>query len=290
MKRILPAVAAVLALSTTLFSSCGKSDSDSEREDSIAFDTLVHKMDFDLQMLSAAQSYEVTDDTLNFHIVISAEVQWPVRIGNNNITSLQDSIVAYCFPEQLTDAQHPFKVRHAMVNYVRDVNATGVVDDGSEIKAISEVYPDSIGNYSVNLEGRVIDFGRRIIAYQIAEHSFLGGAHPNTASHILSYDLEQGRVITAEDIIPADRMNEFALVVMKQLAAQLGMSPAELRDALLSQVFTVSSDIYVTDSYVYVHYNPYEILPYAYGTINVEIAPYEVATLLTPYARRLLLE
>lgn len=48
--------------------------------------------------------------------------------------------------------------------------------------------------------------------------------------------------------------------------------------------------MYVLNGMLVFHYNPYDILPYSYGTIDVDVAPYQVKDFLTPEATRMLID
>lgn len=281
----LMAAVVIAASAVASMTSCGKSDASHGDTDSIAaLDTLVHRMDINLQELSAARSYHISIDTSVYNLTVTADVQWPEKIGDYSIKTFQDSIMSGCFGPGRDN------IDKAIVNYVADISPLGITDENSIVKPVDKVFPTSPTNFTVDLNAKMLEFGKRVLVYQIVYQDFLGGAHPNTYSNILSYDLEQGKIVNGSDLIASDKINEFTMVVMKQLAAQLEMSPAQLRENLLSSNFSVSDDVYVADGFICVHYNPYEVLPYSFGTIDVRVSPYDVSQMLTPYARELLLD
>lgn len=286
MKRSFPALTAAIFAASSLFLSCsGSGHGSSSDTDSIAADTTLHELEIDLTVMSAVRSYAIDIDTNSYHLCLSADLQWPKKIGDYDIKPLQDSIVAYSFPNVTRES-----VKNAILAYVSDVTSTGLNDGGARITPIDRIYPDSINSFTVSLDARVLEFGKRLIAYQIAEYSYLGGAHPVTMSRTFTYDLQKKRVVGLNELIAPDKINDFTVAVMKQLAAQLDITPTELRESLLSPSFTVSDDVYCADGYIFVHYNPYQILPYSFGTIDVQMSPYEYQSLLTPYAREILLD
>ena len=70
----------------------------------------------------------------------------------------------------------------------------------------------------------------------------------------------------------------------------MAVSVKELDSELLVKPLPVSKDVYVLNGMLVFHYNPYDILPYSYGTIDVDVAPYQVRDYLTPEAYRMLVE
>lgn len=285
MKKILPALALASTIALTFFS-CNKSETtDNKSTDSTALiDSAVTVTEVDMQVLSIARGYEMTFDTTRLKLAMVANVQWPTEIGSYKMKTLQDSIIAICFP-----FCENIDVKKAMFNYVTDLNQTGLVDDASAITPIDKVYPDSVNNFSMQLDARVLELTENLVTYQVVESSYLGGAHPNVASRTFTFDLAKDKILTISDLIAQHKIDDFKVAVSKQLAEQLEMTPAALDDMLLVKPFTISSTIYCADGYIYVHYNPYELLPYSFGTIDVQISPLENEGLLTPYAKELLL-
>lgn len=285
MKKIFPALTLASLLALALFS-CNKSDSatDKTTDSTAVIDSAVTEVEVDMQVLSIARGYEMMFDTVKLKLAMVANVQWPTEIGNYKMTTLQDSIIAICFPLAEKTA-----VKKAMYNYVNDLNQTGLVDDASSITPIDKVYPDSVNNFSMQLDARILEFTENLITYQVVESSYLGGAHPNVASRTFTFDLAKNKILTISDLIAQHKIDDFKVAVSKQLAEQLEMTPAALDDMLLVKPFTISSTIYCADGYIFVHYNPYELLPYSFGTIDVQISPLENEGLLTPYAKELLL-
>lgn len=286
MKCLLSVIAITAAAGSILFSSCsGSKSTEDSMQDSLSADSVIHELEIDMTVMNAVRSYNIDVDTFSYHLALSADLQWPKKLGDYDIKPLQDSIVAYAFPNVTHES-----VKSAMVAYVSDVTSTGLSDRGAIVTPADKVYADSVNSYAISLDAKVVEFGKRLISYQISEYSYLGGAHPNTVSRTFSYDLKTKRVIGLNDLIARDKVNDFAVAVMKQLAMQLDMTPTALREALLTPGFSVSEDVYCVDGYIFVHYNPYQILPYVFGAIDVQMSPYENEALLTPYARELLLD
>ncbi len=286
MKKILLSIATVplFALSLTC---CSKStDGNSSAQDSIAMaDSLVSELEVDLKALSSAKSYALKFDSIEMKLAISSKIEWPEKISKYNITPLQDSILGFCFPEF-----QAFPIKVAMLKYVEDLEMTGITDDATSITPIDKIYPDSVSNFSMNLDARMMEITDKLVTYQITETSYLGGAHPNMVSRTFTYDLTNAKILNISDIIAQHKIDAFKTLVARQLADQLELTPAALDEMLLVKPLPLGKTIYCTDGNIYIHYNPYEILPHIFGATDVQISALENENMLTPYARQLLVE
>lgn len=286
MKKLLPAIATASLLALSLNCCSKSSSSHSSAEDSIAMaDSLVSELEVDLKILSTAKSYAIKFDSVEMKLAICSNIEWPEKISKYNISPLRDSLLTFCFPDFKN-----FPVKVAMMKYCENIDMTGFADETSSIVPLDKVYPDSVNNYSIKLDGRVVEISEKILTYQITETSYLGGAHPNLMSRSFTYDLNNGKIITISDLIAPHKVDAFKTLVAKQLADQLELTPAALDDMLLVKPLPISDIIYCTDGCIFIHYNPYEILPHIYGTIDVQISALENESILTPYGRQLLVE
>lgn len=282
MKKIFIAIAATAALSAAL-TGCGKAGKGNlSTNDSLGIDSIVKSVDIDLKILTASRSYDVDIDTSSYHLVMTASVQWPVKDGDFKLSALQDTIKAICFPPKAGD------ITHAIAQYVSDLSQTGLDSHEARITPTDRVYPDSVNSFNMSLNCRVMEFGQRLLTYQMVQNSYLGGAHPNTVSRTITFDLDRNRIISVDDLIDKNRLDDFYLAILKQLGEQFDLSATELRETLLVPSITGLGTVYLADGYIYMHYNPYDILPYSFGTIDVQLSPWQYDQLLTPYARELL--
>lgn len=277
--------AAAGILFTFSLSSCSGHNTSDASSDRSTIDTTLHATEIDMTVLSAVRSYALPDTaaTDSLYLSIAADMQWPKIIGHHDIKVLQDSIRRICFPSDARD-----DIEQALLSYVADIRQAGF--NSEDATSITRVVQENTNSYSISTTGKFLDFGKRLITYQAEKYAYLGGAHPNTSIKIFTFDLMRGKVITIKDLISAEKMPLFTIGLKKQLADQCELTIAELNQDLLVKEFTVSNDIYIEDGFIYVHYDPYEILPYSMGPINVEMSPYEYSSLLTPYGKELLLD
>lgn len=283
LKNLLVPTAASMIFS--LLASCNSGDGSSKNATEAAPAADITELDVSVSLMSAAKSYDIVIGQDSMHLVMSASVQWPQKMGNHDLKAFQDSILNFAFPQH-TSAD----VKQAIASYVNDVESTGLVEAGAVVKPCKETYPDNVNNYSCDIDARLLEFTDKMMTYQIVESTYLGGAHPNTASRSITYDFVNSTLLTLSNVIKSESLPAFADVVKRNLLQQLDMSEREFNQQMLADQFQVGQDIFIGDGSIYVHYNAYELLPYSYGTIDVMVSPYEVRDMLTPMAQKLLLD
>ncbi|MCM1483541.1 MAG: DUF3298 and DUF4163 domain-containing protein [Muribaculaceae bacterium] len=270
-------------MAISALSSC--STSDKTDGSSVAPAADITELDVSVSLMSAAKSYDIVLAGDSMHLVMSASVQWPQKIGNHDLSAFQDSIITFAFPQEKSR-----DIKNAIAGYVNDVESTGLIETGAVVTICKEAYPDNVNNYSCDIDARVLEFSDKMITYQIVESTYLGGAHPNTTSRALTYDFVNSTLLTLSNVIKPESIPAFTQIVKRNMLQQLDMSEAEFAEQTLAPTFTVGSDLFIGDGSIYVHYNTYEILPHSYGSIDVMVSPYEVRDMLTPIAQSLLIE
>lgn len=286
-KTILAMAALSMAATINLTSCSGGKASDSDSEESAFADTTLHAVDIDLTAYSIAKSFAITDSAAidSSFLALSADLQWPRKIGRHDIDNLHTAILKHAF-----NAGADADVKECVTTFVSDPVGVMELEGHVTVTPIGHVVPPGINSYYINMTGSFTDMGKQLLTYQINNSSFLGGPHPNYTSFIFTFDVNLDRVITLADLVSPEKTALFSIGAKKQLADQMGMSIAELNQSMLTSEFTLSDDIYISKGMIYIHYNPYEILPFSMGTIDIEMSPYEYSSLLTPYARELLLD
>lgn len=273
-------VAAIAA--TTLLGACSGNGTKKIDGDEVA------SFEIREQLKTASKSYRMiyaTGDTA--YITLTATVQWPVELGEYNLIALQDSII------NALGTKSPYNIDQAMSAYVNnsDMVCNGVDGTATAVDSIPPM-TDEINSYDIETTIKVTELNEQTVTYQIYNYSFTGGAHPNYAYTPFTYDLAAGKVLTFDSLFKPGSEKALRTLIEEALANQLGVSsPAKLGNAgiFMDQMF-VSRDVFISDGQIVFHYNPYDIGPYALGQIDVPLAPFVIENLLTPEARKLLLD
>ena len=238
---------------------------------------------------TAARSYRmVPEDDLKLtggYASLEVSVQWPEKMGDHSLKTLQDSIVAKTF-----GAVAPGKGIDALM--ARFVNDTGCFEmGGARFEPVDSVPSvDGEGALTVQLTARVAECSEQTVTYQIINSSYLGGAHPYTGITYFTYDLDNATVLTAANMFLPGSEDAVLGAVKDALARKFDTTPESLDEVgFFASQITWPGDPYIADGAIAFHYNPYEIAPYAMGQIDVSIDPSDIEEYLTPEVKALLM-
>lgn len=264
------------ALAVALLASCSGEQKQSSSSSQIS------NFEIDETIKTATQSYQAaaqadTLDPWSSRITLSTSIQWPMKFGDANIKALQDTIVSRAFSikgKSVDDAILAF------------LDNTDQFETGLKYEKV-----DSLSDPGMYLEvtARIIDMNTRTVTYQVQTSSFTGGAHPNSAIQPFSYDLKNGRVLTAADLFVEGSEPKLLKAIKESLAYEMNTSVDKLDDAgIFTSQLTYIGAPYINGDAIVFHYNPYEIAPYAAGMIDVNVWAPEIEDCLTPEAKSLL--
>lgn len=250
-----------------------ESDADGITTEPIAFD-----------IKTAERNYKISDTGLDyeFYLTLTANVQWPTRICDYDIKSLQDTVLARLFPSVEMNG-----INDALRSYLKDVD---IYQMPGKYEVTDSVPTESAyNNVYYNIASATIEeITTDLVSFNISNEQYMGGAHPLSASFPFTYDLKTGNVVTLVNLFEKGNDAAIAEVISDQIARQLNMSDDELQQSLLVDSVPVSRIVYISDGQIVFHYNQYDILPYSFGEINAAVSPYTLQDYLTPAARKLL--
>ncbi len=107
------------------------------------------------------------------------------------------------------------------------------------------------------------------------DYTNLGGAHPNTTLESKSYQMFMGKELCLYDVLKNVDFDQADQFVYDKFDAKvkeiLQGEDVEYKKLLNEEKGNVN--FYITDDSVVMYFNPYQILPYAYGQVNIEL-PY----------------
>ena len=110
LKNLLVPTAASMIFS--LLASCNSGDGSSKNATEAAPAADITELDVSVSLMSAAKSYDIVIGQDSMHLVMSASVQWPQKMGNHDLKAFQDSILNFAFPQH-TSAD----VKQAIASY-----------------------------------------------------------------------------------------------------------------------------------------------------------------------------
>ncbi|MCM1076539.1 MAG: DUF3298 and DUF4163 domain-containing protein [Bacteroides sp.] len=241
---------------------------------------VITEFDVNHKLLSANKDYRVETDYGTVYLEMSTSVQWPEKMGGNDISVLRDSIIRIAYNDTVSTSIHD-----AIKSYLND---TSIIDGANNIEVVDSLPPDSMTYFSGVTAG-VIDLDESMVTYQITGSTFLGGAHPMTFTRPFTYDFTEKKVLDNSNIfLPGTPVDSVMPLITDALARQLGVSVRGLERAgvFVSQL-TYPGNPYIVGNVLYFHYDPYEIGPFSMGAVDVAIYPYEIDHFLRPSVKAL---
>lgn len=233
---------------------------------------------------SAARSFEIKTDDGNVYLTLSTSVQWPEEFGQFKIDVLEDSLSSLMYKKAVTtDGIDPLMAK--FVSTVPDEVAMG--NPSTPVDSVPS--GEGVSAWSIDVSGKILEFTKKTVTYEVSTYSFLGGAHPTTLTQPFSYDLAAGQVLTLANMFKKGSEAAVLKVVAQNLADNYDVAPTALDKAgfLVSSLEKLGMP-YIYNNAIVFRYDPYDIAPYAMGAVNVEVYPAQLAEYMTPEFARLM--
>jgi len=121
-----------------------------------------------------------------------------------------------------------------------------------------------------------------ILCIQKSMSEYAGGAHPNHAIFEVNWDVTTDKCVFLKDLF----LPGFERKVQPYFKQQLVQKYNEDFSDYFGDTIAISNHISFNDSTISFDYSPYELLPYAFGMVNLEIPYCEVKAFATPYFKK----
>lgn len=246
----------------TASTSC--SDNSKEDNATIAFSTIRSGAAFRLE--NSAKDYGRDADLTYYD---TAAIVLPTVIYNQDITALQDSIMAAAFDTVATD--HTAAMRAAF-----GVNAAELGYQTTPIASTPDMQYSATG--VTIIEGNVFSLCPSLLTYRITNYTMRpGDAHGMTVNRYITYSIRNARMIDLAYIFTPEGLRTLPGVI----AAKAGEMKAQLG---ATEITALPSDgnfyIGLDDTIVFV-YQPTEAASYSQGDIAVPFYPYQLSDYMT---------
>jgi len=133
---------------------------------------------------------------------------------------------------------------------------------------------------------QVIHQDAQVISLALDISSYTGGAHPMSARRLASFDRDSGELLTLDAVVRPAARGLFTDLVTRSVRSELGIAPElNLADAgflVEDNRITPTDNFVVTARGWLMHYDPYEIAPYAMGPIEIELSFSELENIAAP--------
>jgi len=149
-----------------------------------------------------------------------------------------------------------------------------------------EHFPEAPGTWSIERSVHPIWNDRGVLSLEFAEESYTGGAHPNAVTRLVSLDAASGRRLRLADLFREGYEEPLRSLGEKAFRTAHGLGAAD--DLVAAGFwfedgrFQLGDNIAVTADGLRVHYDAYEIAPYAMGPTDLTLPRAELVRWARP--------
>jgi hypothetical protein len=213
---------------------------------------------------------------------LGAEVDW--NEGDRSVIISSYSAEQYDGYEMLSitdgisgDFTLPITVKYPVIYgdsaEVAAINSSIEAEVRDNIAACKQEYSDFVtdvddtsSDWNIDITYEIKTLNEDIVSMSVTTYSFLGGAHPNTTVKGLTYNLQSGEKMAADDFI------DNALTAGKDGIRSMVEADPEQYPFYDEEQFTLTdSDFYIEDNKLVFVVQAYEIAPYARGLVEYKI-------------------
>jgi hypothetical protein len=174
--------------------------------------------------------------------------------------------------------------------------ASDYMKEGSEQSSLEDIAVAFVNDYEtfkndfsdyefgwyLQIGSEVIYNTEKLISFRIDIGTFTGGAHPNSSSNYYIYDIQSKKELFTKDLI--SDTTQFKQILEQSFREQSGMEEGQsFADAgfyINDGDFILNDNIGITEDAIIVHFNPYEIAPYALGPTTIELEREKIGKIL----------
>lgn len=203
------------------------------------------KAEVDSLTILRKEFYQATEDTSTY-----VKIFYP-QITNLNNTSVQTKINTF-LENEFMQAKGWFD------DFIADTDYT------------SEFPPDWV--FSFETDFRVTFNSKDFLSLVLDYYEFTGGAHGNYYSIGYNIRISDGEVLTLNDILKPNSfqaLSEFCVEEILNMFEANSLNEAGLFEDELN--ITEDQDFFITPDALVIQFDPYEVAPYAMGSIEVEL-------------------
>lgn len=218
-------------------------------------------------------SKKLTGDQNNrSELSYEAETVWPAASAKHAATNLIKQVIYEAFGEK--EGKEP--IGKILVRQKNELLNQPKAEDG-------------ILTYATSTTVRVEYCSAQLLTLSTYVYEDGGGAHGNYGTSYTCIDLVHNRIMGIMDVIDTASCRETvkALLVKKFRADYQLKNEEALTDYLFGNDIPVTDNFYLTSKGIGFNYNPYEIGPYALGSVSIYIPFSELSPCLNPEFKQL---
>jgi len=156
----------------------------------------------------------------------------------------------------------------------------------AEYKNFKKDFPESKQHWKLERIVTELFNDNNIFSCEVFEYSYLGGAHPNSYSKFVNFDLSTGDELKLEDILIEGYLEKINIVGEKIFRQTNEIEPNKnLTEAgywFDNNMFSINNNFTVDENGMTFYYNNYEITAYAFGPTDLFIPYNRINDLIKP--------
>ena len=286
MKTIKSVLIALVGVAGVAFmASCNNSKSSTAANadsTSVAADSTVKCDNFVFTTKTAVGNFKVNSGNFDFakgkvFAKVSASIEWPEKIGNNDITALQNAVLKTAF------GKANGTIDACLNNFVNNPVFDGQTYKVEKAENVPSPDAEGVMVLTNDVNGKVVAKSDLLVAFTFVTSSYTGGAHGMTGTTCLNYDVKANKVLGFNDVFVNGQDAKIVKAIKAVIAANKGKYAAVSADKA-----TATHNFYLSKGTVTFVYLPYEIAPFSAGQIEVPVTVADIADALTPAAKALL--
>ena len=214
-------------------------------------------------------SCEIINEDLNLQFEFTGEIELPTTKMGDSYKLLQENILSALFGSEFADysTKKVLKV-YADSSFVEYEKVYEEIYDNAQCT----MHNAQLCKFETYIKGNVLYCDSNILSYQRELYTYAGGAHGMNTKINYVFDIKTGEQLIEEDIFGQGFERKVGKLLdekAKALRAE-GLLPAE--DEFYNDWYIEpNGNFALTDSSIIYTFNPYEIAPYCYGIIDIEI-------------------
>ena len=175
-----------------------------------------------------------------------------------------------------------------------EINARGIMArtaDGfadqffAEFEKMQQESPGYVSAWTVERNMRVLRNAPPLLSLEISEMTYTGGAHPNSFTRYINIDTRTGQQIRLADLLKPGALEKLRKIAEMRFRAQMEMPEKESWEQkgffFENNSFELNDNFQIGDNGLEFLFNPYEIAPYAFGAMTLELPYSEIGDLLS---------
>ena len=147
-------------------------------------------------------------------------------------------------------------------------------------------FPDFFQAWALDRNAAIVFQNSKVLSIQFSTYQNTGGAHPNSFTYYLNYDLKKKKELTLADLFLPDSLQAFTRLAETEFRNQYEIPEGESLNShgyfFENDQFQLSRTFTIKETGILLYYNRYEIAPYVAGPIELFLPFDQLKSIINP--------